>query len=61
MKKKLEAKLLKIDRKFKWYWTNYVRHINGISYQHFMEMLNKNVPMRDDVKKTIQKYVGDES
>ncbi len=57
MKRELEKKLLKIDRKFKWYWLNYIRHINKISYQHFMEMLSGNVTMRDDVKKAIQAYL----
>lgn len=60
MKKLLEEKLTRpgIDRKFKWFWNNYVRKNVVITYQHFMEMLNKNVPMRDDVKEVINKYLS---
>jgi hypothetical protein len=60
MKKKLEEKLKnpKIDRKFKWFWSNYVRPNNGITYQYFMEMLNGNTPLRDDVKETITTFIN---
>jgi hypothetical protein len=60
MKEKLmmKLKLPDIDRKFKWFWANYVRANNSITYSHFMNMLDGNTPMRDDVKETIETYLG---
>jgi len=56
MKKKLGEKLSKIDRKFKWFWVN---HIDPrITYAHFMNMLDGNTPMRDDIKEKIESYLG---
>ena len=59
MKKQLEEKLKspKIDRKFKWFWNNFIKDTNDITYQYFMDMLNENSPMRDDVKKTITTFI----
>jgi len=61
MKKKLLEKLSspEVDRKFKWYWSNYIRPHHGITYQHFMTMLDGSAKMRDDVKESIEAYLGE--
>jgi hypothetical protein len=60
MKKILEEKLStpQIDRKFKWFWNNYIKSDIGITYQYFMEMLNENSPMRGDVSEVIKTYLS---
>lgn len=60
MKNKLLKKLSRpnIDRRFKWFWLNHIKKSCSITYQYFMRMLDGSTTMRDDVKASIQKYLG---
>ena len=60
MRKRLDEKLAKIDRNKKWFWRNFIKDQIEITYQHFMNMLNKDAAMRAYVNKAINAYLESE-
>jgi len=59
MKKALKDKLesSELERNFKWFWRRYIKDQIEITYQHFMNMLNKDAAMRADVSKAINNFL----
>ena len=59
MKKALLEKLSKIDppANRRWFWRKYIQDQIGVTYQHFLNMLNKDAAMRADVNRAINDYL----
>ena len=59
-KKQLESKLRLEKSNFSILWSDKIKDQTGVSYYHFMNMLNGRSPIRDDVKIIIAEYLGED-